>query len=148
MRFAVARVTPTLMVMSVLIISNLTVANSQSQKWINFGKTNSGEKLRLDISSIKFEMMAVDDTINMEGRDNDDVKGIPMHRVIAFKYNIGGRNRSSYTTSCSGRKLTTNPGWRTFTSYVDYWPQYFSINADGNSSVRMLKKVCELSQSK
>jgi hypothetical protein len=145
MRSTLSRVTFTLIVTYALMISSLTEAKAQSPRWLDFGETSNGEKLQLDASSVKLETMAIDDTINMEGLDNDDVKGIPMHSVVAFKYNIGGRDRMAYTISCNGRSLMNNPEWRTFTRHIDYWPQYFSVSADSNSSIKMLKKVCKLS---
>ncbi len=145
MRFTLAKVTSTLIAASLLMISSLTDAKAQSPIWLSFGETSDGEKLKLDSNSVKIETMPVDDTINREGQDGEDLKGVPMHKVVAFKYKIGERSRIAYTTSCNKKRLMNSPKWRTFTHHIDHWPKYFSVSADSDSSIRMLKKVCELS---
>jgi hypothetical protein len=92
--------------------------------------------------------MPVNDEINMEGRDGTETDNIPMRKVVSFTYNIGGRERHAYTTSCNGKNLATNPSWRTATTYIDYWPQYFSVMADSLVSKKMLKQVCVVNAAK
>ena len=113
-----------------------------AEQWIDFGAAK-GEQLQLDTSSVMSIKMPVDDRINMEGGADEGSK-VPMRKVISFKYKIGGRTRSAYTISCDGKKLKSNPSWRTATTYIDYWPQYFSVKADSPSSKQMLKNVCIL----
>jgi hypothetical protein len=92
--------------------------------------------------------MPVDDKINMEGRDGTETDRIPMRKVIAFSYKIGERTRRAYTISCNRKNLKANPSWRTATTYVDYWPQYFSVAANTPASRQMLKNVCTLGVAK
>ena len=126
-------------------LSTPVLAQTNQERWVDFGKTNSGETLRLNEKSIKFEMMLIDDTLNNEDGFYDN---LPKIRVVAFDYSIGGRKRSAYTKSCNRGNLAANPSWRTYTSFIDYWPQYFSVEADSVASKRMLQQVCTLSLSK
>ena len=112
---------------------------------MNFGKINSGEILKLNTSSIKFRMMLVDDTINEEGGYEGNV---PRIKVVAFDYSIGGRKRSAYTKSCQDGNVGDRPSWKTYTSFLDYWPQYFQVEADSIPSQKMLQRVCLLSANK
>ncbi|MFE1746036.1 hypothetical protein [Coleofasciculus sp. H7-2] len=132
-------------IVSLSIFSTPVLAQTNQERWVDFGKTNGGETLRLNEKSIKFEMMLLDDTLNNEDGHYDN---LPKIRVVAFDYSIGGRKRSAYTKSCNGGNLATNPSWRTYTSFIDYWPQYFSVEADSVASKRMLERVCTLSLSK
>jgi hypothetical protein len=90
-------------------------------------------------------MMLADDSLNNEDGFYDN---LPKIRVVAFDYSIGGRTRSAYTRSCNSGNFAANPSWRTYTSFIDYWPQYFSVEADSVASKRMLQRVCTLSLSK
>ncbi|HEY9602054.1 MAG TPA: hypothetical protein V6C85_10625 [Allocoleopsis sp.] len=130
---------------SLSIFSTPVLAQISQERWVDFGKTNTGETLRLNESSIKFEMMLVDDSLNNEDGFYDN---LPKIRVVAFEYSIEGRKRSAYTKSCTRGNLAANPSWRTYTSFIDYWPQYFSVNADSVASKRMLQRVCTLSLDK
>lgn len=132
-------------IVSLSIFSTPVLAQTNQERWVDFGKTNGGETLRLNEKSIKFEMMLLDDTLNNEDGHYDN---LPKIRVVAFDYSIGGRKRSAYTKSCNAGNLATNPSWRTYTSFIDYWPQYFSVEADSVASKRMLERVCTLSLSK
>ncbi|GAB4174280.1 MAG: hypothetical protein Fur006_04080 [Coleofasciculaceae cyanobacterium] len=130
---------------SLSIFSTPVLAQANQERWVDFGKTKSGETLRLNERSIKFEMMLTDDSLNNEDGHYDN---LPKIRVVAFDYSIGGRKRSAYTKSCNRGNLAANPSWRTYTSFIDYWPQYFSVEADSVASKRMLQRVCTLSLSK
>ncbi|HEY9666826.1 MAG TPA: hypothetical protein V6C91_08470 [Coleofasciculaceae cyanobacterium] len=129
---------------SLSIFSTPLLAQVNKERWVDFGKTNSGETLKLNERSIKFEMMLIDDFLNNEDGYYDN---LPKIRVVAFDYSIGGRKRSAYTKSCNDGNLATNPSWKTYTSYLDYWPQYFLVEADSVASKRMLQRVCTLSLS-
>ncbi|MBE9127284.1 MULTISPECIES: hypothetical protein [unclassified Coleofasciculus] len=127
---------------SLSMFATPVIAQINQEWWVDFGKTNNGETLRLNESSIKFEMMLVDDSLNNEDGFYDN---LPKIRVVTFDYSVGGRERSAYTKSCNGGNLAANPSWRTYTSYIDYWPQYFLVEADSVASQRMLQRVCTLS---
>ncbi len=142
MRFVTTALTLT--ITAIAIISCAASAQEKQPRWIDFGAVGTGDKLQLDINSILRTKMPIDDKINMEGRDGSETASIPMRNVIAFSYKIGGRTRSAYTISCNGRNLNATPSWRTSTTYVDYWPQYFSVPADSPASRQMLKNVCVL----
>jgi hypothetical protein len=124
------------------MFSRPVIAQDRQQNWIGFGSVVNGEQLRLDTASIKPGKMPVNDKINMEGRDGTETDRIPMRKVVLFTYKIGGRERHAYTTSCNGKNLAANPSWRTATTYLDYWPQYFSVKADSPVSKKMLRQVC------
>lgn len=113
-----------------------------NQAWVEFGETNSGETLKLKEASIKFQMMLVDDSLNNEDGHYDN---LPKIKVVAFDYSVGGRTRSAYTKSCNGGNVDANPSWKTYTSFIDYWPQYFLVKADSMASQKMLERVCSLS---
>lgn len=130
---------------SLSIFSTPVLAQMNQERWVDFGKINSGETLKLNETSIKFEMMLVDDTLNNE---DGFYENLPKIRVVAFDYSVGGRKRSAYTKSCNSGNLAANPSWRTYTSFIDYWPQYFSVEADSVASKNMLQRVCTLSLSK
>ncbi|WP_310423709.1 hypothetical protein [Chamaesiphon sp. VAR_48_metabat_135_sub] len=121
---------------------------AQDRQWLGFGEVVNGEQLRLDLASVQSGTMPVNDKINMEGRDGSETDKIPMRKIVLFTYNIGGRERHGYTTSCNGKNLAANPSWRTATNYIDYWPQYFSVKADSPVSKKMLKQVCVVNASK
>lgn len=127
---------------SLSIFSTPVLAQLNQEQWVEFGQTNSGETLKLNERSIKFEMMLPDDSLNNEDGHYDN---LPKMKVVAFDYSIGGRKRSAYTKSCNRGNLAANPRWRTYTSFIDYWPQYFSVEADSVASKRMLQRVCTLS---
>jgi hypothetical protein len=131
-----------------LMFSHPAIAQDRPQNWIGFGSIGNGERLRLDTASIKPGTMPVNDKINMEGRDGTETDRIPMRKVVLFTYNIGGRERHAYTTSCNGKNLAANPSWRTATTFVDYWPQYFSVKADSLVSKKMLRQVCAVNPAK
>ncbi|WP_310481967.1 hypothetical protein [Chamaesiphon sp. VAR_48_metabat_403] len=137
----------TIMTAIVPMFANPVVAQDRSQKWIGVGKIGD-ERLQLDLASIQSGTMPTNDKINMEGRDGTETDKIPMQKVVLFNYNIGGRKRHAYTTACNGRNLAANPSWRTATSYIDYWPQYFSVKADSPVSQKMLKQVCVVNAAK
>ena len=127
---------------SLSIFSTPVLAQINQERWVDFGKTNTGETLRLNERSIKFEMMLTDDSLNNEDGFYDN---LPKIRVVAFDYSVGGRKRSAYTKSCNGGNLAANPSWKTYTAYIDYWPQYFLVEADSVASKKMLRLVCALS---
>ncbi|MBD2666747.1 hypothetical protein B6N60_02957 [Richelia sinica FACHB-800] len=129
------------------IITTPVLAQSQQKKWVDFGQTNSGEIIKLNENSVKFEIMLADDTLNNEDGFYSDNDKYPKVKVVVFEYNIGGRKRNAYTKSCDYGKLTTNPSWKTYTTFIDYWPQYFLISADSVASQNMLQRVCTLSLS-
>ena len=126
---------------SLSIFSTPALAQTNQERWVDFGKTNTGETLRLNERSIRFEMMLTDDSLNNEDGQYDN---LPKIRVVTFDYSVGGRKRSAYTKSCNRGNLAINPNWRTYISFIDYWPQYFSVNADSVASKRMLERVCTL----
>jgi hypothetical protein len=138
----------TITAITIAMLSRSVIAQERQQKWIGFGEVDNGEQLRLDTASIQSVTMPVNDKINMEGRDGTETDKIPMRKVILFTYNIGGRDRHAYTISCKGKNLAANPSWRTATTYLDYWPQYFSVKADSPVSKKMLKQVCVVNASK
>ena len=131
---------------AISLIAGAAIAQNKPSKWIDFGSVGTGERIQLDINSVKQTQMPVNDRTNMEGMTDEDIKTskIPMREVISFTYKIDGRSRYAYTISCKGRNLTVNPSWRTSTTSVDYWPQYFSVPADSPASRQMLKNVCSL----
>ncbi|MFN4953490.1 MAG: hypothetical protein ACK5F3_05185 [Aphanizomenon sp.] len=108
-------------------------------------KTNSGEILKLNDSSIGFQMMLADGSLNNEDGFYNDNDKFPKTKVIVFDYSISGRKRSGYTKSCKQGNLAANPTWKTYTSLIDYWPQYFLVEADSVASKKMLQRVCSLS---
>ncbi|BAZ32876.1 hypothetical protein NIES4074_53830 [Cylindrospermum sp. NIES-4074] len=130
---------------SLSIFSTPVTAQINKERWVDFGKTNSGEILRLNESSIGFRMMLVDDTLNNEDGFYDDNDKFPKIKVVVFDYSISGRKRSAYTKSCNYGNLAPNPTWKTYTSFIDYWPQYFLVEADSVASKKMLQRVCALS---
>jgi hypothetical protein len=148
MRFSSFAILQLIIVTILAIVSSPVNAQDRSPKWIDFGAVVNGEQLRLDLASIQPGTMPVNDKINMEGRDGTETDKIPTRNVVLFTYNIGGRKRHAYTISCNGRNLATNPSWRTATNYIDYWPQYFSVNADSPVSKKMLKQVCAMNTTK
>jgi hypothetical protein len=135
-------------IMITILLSGSAIAQDKPAQWIDFGTVSKGERLQLDANSIIRSTMPVDDRINMEGRDGTETDKIPMRKAIAFSYKIGGRTRHAYTISCNGKNLKAKPSWRTATTYIDYWPQYFSVAADTPASKQMLKNVCALSINK
>ncbi len=137
----------TIMAAIVPMFANPVVAQDRSPKWMSFGIVGN-ERLQLDLASIQSSTMPVNDKINMEGRDGTEPDKIPMQKVVLFNYNIGGRKRHAYTTACNSKNLAVNPSWRTATSYIDYWPQYFSVKADSPVSQKMLKQVCVVNAAK
>jgi len=127
---------------SVSLLSTPVIAQINQQRWVDFGKTNSGEKLRLNERSIEFKLVQIDESLNNE----DGFYGnLPSTKVVAFDYSIGGRKRSAYTKSCNGGNAATNPSWKTYTSQIDYQFQYFLVEADSVASKKMLQRVCALS---
>jgi hypothetical protein len=68
-----------------------------------------------------------------------------LQTIEVFDYSISGRKRSGYTKSCKQGNLAANPTWKTYTSLIDYWPQYFLVEADSVASKKMLQRVCSLS---
>ncbi|MGQ4647122.1 hypothetical protein [Lyngbya aestuarii] len=131
-----------LAIASLSIFSTPVLAQTNQEQWVDFGRTNGGETLRLNEKSIEFEMMLTDDSLNNEDGFYDD---LPKIKVVAFDYSIGGRKRSAYTKSCNSGNLAANPNWKTFTTFIDYWPQYFLVEADSVASQKMLQRVCTLS---
>lgn len=131
-----------LAIASLSIFSTPVLAQTNQEQWVDFGRTNGGETLRLNEKSIEFEMMLTDDSLNNEDGFYDD---LPKIKVVAFDYSIGGRKRSAYTKSCNSGNLAANPSWKTFTTFIDYWPQYFLVEADSVASHKMLQRVCTLS---
>jgi hypothetical protein len=124
------------------IFSTGAIAQTDRQEWVSFGKADNGETLNLNRKSIKFRSMLIDDTINEEGGYEGKV---PRIQVVTFDYSIGGRKRAAYTKSCKGGSLGSRPSWKTSTSFIDYWPQYFQVEADSIPSQKMLQMVCTLS---
>jgi hypothetical protein len=127
---------------SLSIFSTGAIAQTDREEWVSFGKMANAEVLKLDRKSIKFRSMLIDDTINEEGGYEGKV---PRIQVVAFDYSIGGRKRIAYTKSCKGSSLGNRPSWRTSTSFVDYWPKYFQVEADSIPSQKMLQMVCSVS---
>lgn len=134
--------TLTIAIASLSNFSTPVIAQTNQQQWVDFGQTNSGETLKLNERSIKFQMMLVDDSLNNEDGHYDN---LPKIKVVAFEYSIEGRKRNAYTKSCNGGNVAANPSWRTYTSYRDYWPEYFGVEADSVASQKMLQRVCALS---
>jgi hypothetical protein len=130
---------------SMSIFPTPVFAQTNQERWVDFGKTNSGETLRLNERSIKFDMMLTDDSLNNEDGFYDN---LPKIKVVTFDYSVGGRKRSAYTKSCKGGQLAANPSWKTFTTLIDYWPQYFLVEADSVASNKLLQRVCRLSLDK
>jgi hypothetical protein len=140
--------TLTLATITIASISTIAIAQDKPAQWIEFGTVGEGERLQLDTNSVLRSKMPVNDRTNMEGLDGTETTNIPMRKVVVFTYKIGGRTRHAYTISCNGRNLNADPSWRTSTTYVDYWPQYFSVKADSSVSQQMLKNVCVLGTKK
>jgi hypothetical protein len=137
-------------VVTISIGSTAAISQDKPSKWIDFGKVGTGERLQLDVNNVFRTRMPIDDRTNLEGMTDEDIQTakIPMRGVISFNYKIDGRLRRAYTNSCKNKNLTANPSWRTSTTFIDYWPQYFSVPADSLSSRQMLKNVCILGVSK
>ncbi|WP_016949694.1 hypothetical protein [Anabaena sp. PCC 7108] len=137
-----------------IIISSLSMltipvfAQVDQDKWVDFGKTHSGEILKLNESSVKSEIMLADDTLNNQDGFYSNKDNYPKVKVVVFDYSIGDKKRSAYTKSCDNGRLTANARWKTYTSVTDYWPQYFEVEADSVASEKMLQQVCTLSLSK
>lgn len=132
---------------SVSIFTIPVLAQNQQERWVDFGQTNSGEIIRLNERSVKFKIMLADDTLNDEDGFYIQNNKYPKVKVVVFEYNIGGRKRNAYTKSCKQGKLSANPSWKTYTNFIDYWPQYFLVPADSIASQNMLQRVCTLSLS-
>jgi hypothetical protein len=127
------------------VFSTPVIAETKENDWVYFGDVNSGEKLKLNEKSIRFENMLVDDTINnKDGFYNDDDR-FPKMRVVVFEYSINDNKRIAYTKSCDSGNLTDKPYWKTYTSLADNWPQYFRVDINSIASERMLRRVCNLS---
>ncbi|MBD2691057.1 hypothetical protein H6G68_04670 [Anabaena catenula FACHB-362] len=124
------------------------IAQANKEQWLDFGKTHSGEILKLNESSVKFEIMLADDTLNNQDGFYSNKDNYPKVKVVVFDYSIGNKKRSAYTKSCDNGRLTANPRWKTYTSVTDYWPQYFIVEVDSVASEKMLQQVCTLSLSK
>ncbi|MBD2295350.1 hypothetical protein H6G06_18205 [Anabaena sphaerica FACHB-251] len=132
---------------SLPIFTTPVLAQTKQEKWVDFGQTNNGEIIKLNESSVKFEIMLADDTLNNEDGFYSDNDKYPKVKVVVFEYNIGGRKRNAYTKSCNRGKLSANSSWKTYTTFIDYWPQYFLVEADSAASQNMLRRVCTLSLS-
>ena len=91
--------TLTIAIASLSRFSTPVIAQTNQQQWVDFGKTNSGETLKLNERSIKFQMMLLDDSLNNEDGHYDN---LPKIKVVAFEYSIEGRKRNAYTKSCNG----------------------------------------------
>jgi hypothetical protein len=139
--------TTAIAIYSLAILTTPVFAQVDQEKWVYFGQTNSDEILKLNESSVKFQIMLADDTLNNEDGHYSENDKYPKVKVVVFDYNIGGRKRNAYTKSCDNGKLTANLSWKTFTSVIDYWPQYFMVEADSAASQNMLRRVCTLSLS-
>lgn len=148
MRSVLSIVTFSITAAVISTIASTAVAQDKPAQWIDFGVVGKGEQLQLDTNNIIRSTMPIDDKTNMEGISGDETTGIPMRKVIFFNYKIGGRTRHAYTVSCQGRNLKAAPSWRTAITYIDYWPQYFSVQADSPASKQMLKNVCVLAMAK
>jgi hypothetical protein len=133
---------------SLSILITPVFAQADQDKWVDFGKTHSGEILKLNESSVKFEIMLADDTLNNEDGFYSNNDKYPKVKVVVFDYKIGNKKRSAYTKSCDNGRLTANSRWKTYISVIDYWPQYFIVEADSVASEKMLQQVCTLSLSK
>ncbi|WP_413173360.1 hypothetical protein [Anabaena azotica] len=130
------------------IFSTPVIAQTDKEDWTNFGKVHSGEILKLNEKSVKFETILVDDTLNnQDGFYNDNDK-FPKIRVVVFEYSINNKKRIAYTKSCNSGNLTANPYWKTYTSLIDNWPQYFRVDVDNVANQKMLQRVCTLSLEK
>lgn len=129
------------------IFTTPVLAQNKQEKWVDFGQTNNGEIIKLNERSVKFEIMLADETLNDEDRFYSENDTYPKVKVVIFEYSIGGRTRNAYTKSCNHGKLSANPSWKTYTTFIDYWPQYFLVPADSIASQNMLRRVCTLSLS-
>ncbi|MFQ4168129.1 hypothetical protein [Scytonema millei] len=115
---------------------------SQFDRWTTLGKTNTGETLVLNDTSVKIVEILVDESLNNEDGFYDN---LPKTKVVQFDYSIGGRKRHAYTKSCKNGAVVGNAHWKTYTTFVDYNPQYFLVEADSEASKKMIKRVCSLS---
>ncbi|MBK1990085.1 hypothetical protein A0J48_021575 [Sphaerospermopsis aphanizomenoides BCCUSP55] len=130
------------------LFSTPVIAEIDKGQWVDFGKVHSGEILKLNERSINFENMLVDDTLNnQDGFYNDNDK-FPKMKVVVFEYSLNNKKRIAYTKSCNSGNLTANPSWKTYTSLIDNWPQYFRVDVDNVASQKMLQRVCTLSLEK
>lgn len=138
----------TVIAISVLsIFSTPVLAETNKEYWVDYGKNNSGEKLRLNETSIRFETMLADDTINNKDGFYNDKDKFPKITVVVFEYSVNNSKRIAYTKSCDSGNLTNNPYWKTYTSLADNWPQYFQVDIKSIASKQMLQQVCNLSLS-
>ncbi len=116
---------------------------SSSDTWTILGETNTGESLLLNDSSVKINKILVDESLNNEDGFYDN---LPKKKVIFFDYRIGERVRRGYTESCKNGVVIGNPRWKTYTTFIDYNPQYFVVEADSPASKKMIQRVCSLSR--
>lgn len=115
---------------------------SPFDKWTTMGKTNAGEDLVLNDTSIEIINIQLDESINNE---DGFYKNLPMTKAVQFDYSIGGRKRHAYTKSCKHGAVIGSLHWKTYTTAIDYKFQYFLVEADSEASKNMIKRVCSLS---
>ncbi|MEB3220109.1 MAG: hypothetical protein VKN72_28280 [Nostocales cyanobacterium 94392] len=115
---------------------------SQFDRWTTLGKTNTGETLVLNDTSVEIVEILVDESLNNE---DGFYNNLPKKKVVQFDYRIGGRKRHAYTKSCKNGAVVGNAHWKTYTTFIDYNPQYFLVEADSAASKKMIKRVCSLS---
>ncbi|MFH7031096.1 MAG: hypothetical protein ACHBN1_38600 [Heteroscytonema crispum UTEX LB 1556] len=115
---------------------------SQFDRWTTLGKTNTGETLVLNDTSVEIIDILVDDSLNNE---DGFYNNYPMTKAVQFDYRIGDRKRRAYTKSCKNGAVIGNSHWKTYTTFIDYNPQYFLVEADSEASKKMIKRVCSLS---
>ncbi|TAE59746.1 MAG: hypothetical protein EAZ76_10045 [Nostocales cyanobacterium] len=143
----ITKFTAAIAIFSLSIFSTPVIAEKKPELWVDFGKNNSGEQLKLNEKSIRFETMLVDDTINnTDGFYNNDDR-FPKMTVVVFEYRVNNRKRIAYTKSCNAGNLTDKPYWKTYTSIADNWPQYFRVDIKSVASMELLQRVCSLTVS-
>jgi hypothetical protein len=127
-----------------LFLPTIAVAEeSKLEQWTTLGKTNTGETLVLNDKSVGITEILTDESLNNEDGFYDNY---PKTKVVQFDYRIGGRKRHAYTKSCKNGAVIGNPNWKTYTTFIDYNPQYFLVEADSSASKKMIERVCYLSK--
>ncbi|ARV59159.1 hypothetical protein BZZ01_11405 [Nostocales cyanobacterium HT-58-2] len=128
--------------LSLFFQKTIIAENSLLDRWVTLGKTNDGEVLALNESSVEIIDIQIDESINNE---DGFYENLPMTKAVQFDYRIGKRERRAYTKACKNGVVVGNPHWKTYTTAIDYKFQYFLVEADSDASKKMLRRVCSLS---
>jgi hypothetical protein len=96
----------------------------------------------LNETSVEIIDIQIDESINNEGGFYEN---LPMTKAVQFDYRIGKKERRAYTKACKNGVVVGNPHWKTYTTAIDYKFQYYLVEADSDTSKKMIRRVCSLS---